>query len=144
MSQFTAEILLEPNDDGTTVKVHGGFRYYIGYLSSNEYIDVEHGFVSDGVTLPPILCWLRPFVPRWQYAKAVIVHDKLCKETSATLHILRAGGWDFRHMPRAEIDREFKTALIALGCPKFKAQIYYLGVRAWFYYTQFKQHLKAF
>lgn len=134
MSSYTARLLLEPSHKAKTAIVRGGFRYYIGKLGSDEYIDIEDGFETDGVTLPVILEFLvRPFVPRWQYAKAVVVHDKLCEATSCNLDYLRDGGWDFRHMPRAEIDREFKTALMALGCPKFKAQIYYFGVRAWFY-----------
>lgn len=145
MSSYTARLLLEPSHTAETAIVRGGFRYYIGELGSNEYIDIEDGFETDGITLPPFISFfLRPFVPRWQYAKAVVVHDKLCKTRNIN-HLPYDGSQLFvgRYIPRNNIDLEFKTALMALGCPWLKAQAYYLGVRAWFYLNKFKTVFKS-
>jgi hypothetical protein len=53
-----------------------GFRYYLGKENSNEYVDVETGFVTDGATIPRILWWLLP--PIGEYSQCTTLHDKLC------------------------------------------------------------------
>lgn len=136
MSQFTVPLAIIPAHDGKTAKVLGEFEYDWCVLGSNEYIRVEDGMETDGTSLPIGLEFLlRGFVDRWAYAKAVFVHDKACVVLRVELKTPDPiTGRLWRELERLEIDREFKTALLALGCPKFKAHTYYLGVRIWFYW----------
>ncbi len=133
MSEFTAEPNLTLSTDGKTATVASGFRYWLGMKNSGLYVDIETGFKSDGATCPNIL---RPFIARWAFVKAVLVHDKLCIEKKAvSIDIV---GYELEHfMTQEMIDEQFKTALIALGMGRTRAQIYYLAVRAY-------QKLKAF
>lgn len=59
-----------------------GFRYYIGSENSNEYVDVETGFLTDGATIPRFLWWLLP--PIDEYSQNTTLHDKLCRTYTIT------------------------------------------------------------
>ena len=131
-NSYTGDLYLALDVAGHGAVVARGYRYYLTHKNSNEFVDIEVGMVTDGVTVP---AWLRPFVRQWQYLKAVLVHDKFCKTLRVELVEADAvTGKMWRHIGRAEIDKEFKIALGVLGCPKLKVQIFYIGVRVWFYF----------
>ncbi|NRA88571.1 MAG: DUF1353 domain-containing protein [Rhizobiales bacterium] len=123
MSSFTDEPSLTIANDGLTAIVETGFTYSVGNKHSDKTVIIESGFKTDGATCPK---WLRFAVPRWSYIKAVLVHDKLCKERFCMVQN------SIKHkMQQPEIDREFYISLIALGMPKYKAKLYYYAVRTY-------------
>ena len=62
-------------------RVTKGFRYYIGGINSDLYVDVQAGFLSDGASSPRLL-W--SIIPPWgEYGQAVVLHDWLCEHPYA-------------------------------------------------------------
>lgn len=54
------------------------FRYYVGKKGSDEWVDVEKGFLTNGADVPRLL-W--PLLPRkGEYDQAVALHDQLCEK----------------------------------------------------------------
>lgn len=101
-----------------------GFRYYIGSENSNEYVDVETGFLTDGATVPRFLWWLLP--PIDEYSQATTLHDKLCR----TYTITRVVNGIATEVPvtRKQIDAILKEAMDVLEVTPWKKKAIMLGV----------------
>lgn len=98
------------------------FRFYPDPNDLQHFIEVPGGFLSDGATVP------RPFwdiVPPWgRYGQAAVLHDYLC----LTGKIYRNGKLEYM-ISRAEVDKYLKLAMVALGVPRWKRNLMYIGVR---------------
>ena len=145
MSSFTDEPTLIISSDGLTATVASGFRYWIGTKNSNKQVYIEAGFKTDGATIPRYFSFLRPLAPRWAYIKAVLVHDKLCKEKRVGFEWFEDGeNLEYLDIGQKEIDAEFYTALKALGMPRYKAWVFYKAVSAYQFSKALKQKLNKF
>lgn len=104
-----------------------GFRYGIGSKDSNEYVDVESGFLTDGATIPRFLWWLLP--PIGEYSQACTLHDKLC----STYMITRIVNGIITQVPvtRKEIDAILDEALGVLEVTPWKHKTIMLGVNVY-------------
>lgn len=125
MGRFTNWPSLTISNDGKVATVIQGFRYDLGRKNSGKAVYIQQGMKTDGLTLPPFIAFLRPLAPRWAHLKAVLVHDKLCRdrfyvdiETKQEIPL-----------SQKQIDLEFYIALRALNMPKWQAKIYYVCVR---------------
>lgn len=93
-------------------RVCTAFRYYVGELGSNEWVDVELGFLTNGADIPRLL-W--PLLPRrGEYDQAVALHDKLCEKPEVTTPTGK------RVISRAEVDAIFYEALQVLKVASWK------------------------
>lgn len=101
-------------------RVLKGFRYYIGDLGSNEWIDIECGELSDRASVPRLFHGIVP--PDGAHGQAAVVHDKLCR----TLTIMRNG------VPvaitRARADAIFLEAMEVLETPWLRRRLAYTAV----------------
>lgn len=103
-----------------------GFRYYIGTENSNEYVDVETGFLTDGATVPRALWWLLP--PIDEYSQATTLHDKLCRTYTITRVI--NGVPTTVPVTRKRIDEILKEAMDVLEVTPWKKKAIMVGVNA--------------
>ena len=101
-----------------------GFRYYIGSENSNEYVDVETGFLTDGATVPRALWWLLP--PIDEYSQATTLHDKLCRTYTITRVI--NGMPTTVPITRKRIDEILKEAMDVLEVTPWKKKAIMVGV----------------
>jgi len=101
-----------------------GFRYYIGSENSNEYVDVETGFLTDGATIPRFLWWLLP--PIDEYSQATTLHDKLCRTYTITRVV--NGLPTTVPVTRKRIDEILKEAMDVLEVTAWKKKAIMLGV----------------
>lgn len=127
MPRFTNWPALTISNDGKTATIIQGFRYDLGRKNSGKSVYIDQGMCTDGLTLPSLMHFMRPLAPRWAHLKAVLVHDKLCKDG----YYVEQKGHRKRAISQIDIDIEFYVALRALGMPKWKAKIYYVGVRVY-------------
>lgn len=104
-------------------RVLRGFRYYIGELGSNEWVDVECGELSDRASVPRLLHSLVP--PDGVHGQAAVLHDKLCR----TLTIIRNG--KPVRITRARADAIFLEAMEALETPWLRRRLAYSAVVAY-------------
>ena len=104
-------------------RVLKGFRYYIGELGSNEWVNIDCGELSDRASVPRILWSIVP--PDGAHGQAAVLHDKLCR----TLTIIKDG------MPvritRAKADALFLEAMEALNTPWLRRRLAYMAVSAY-------------
>lgn len=104
-------------------RVLKGFRYYIGELGSNEWVDIEAGELSDRASVPRILWSIVP--PDGAHGQAAVLHDKLCR----TLTIIK-DGVPVR-ITRAKADALFLEAMEALNTPWLRRRLAYTAVGAY-------------
>lgn len=100
-----------------------GFRYYIGELGSDEWVDIECGELSDRASVPRILWSIVP--PDGAHGQAAVLHDKLCR----TLTIMKAG--TPMRITRARADAIFLEAMEALDAPWLRRRLAYTAVAAY-------------
>jgi len=101
-------------------RVCKAFRYYIGTKDSQEWVDVELGFLTNGADIPRLL-W--PLVPRHgEYDQAVALHDKLCEKPE----IQTPQGP--KVISRVEVDAIFYEALRVLKIASWKFTLIKGGV----------------
>lgn len=131
MPRFTNLPSVTLSTDGRTATIIEGFRYDLGRKNSGKSIYIDRGMFTDGLTLPKTMRFMRPLAPRWAYLKAVLVHDKMCMDG----YYIEQKTKKKRAINQKDIDVEFYIALRALSMPKWKAKIYYMGVRV--YQTNF-------
>lgn len=101
-----------------------GFRYYIGSENSNEYVDVETGFLTDGATIPRFLWWLLP--PIDEYSQATTLHDKLCRTYTITRVV--NGVPTTVKITRKRIDEILREAMDVLEVTPWKKEFIMFGV----------------
>lgn len=66
-----------------TWRVMQSFKYYVGSIDSEQWVDVPRGYLMDGASVPRIL-W--NIIPPWgAYGAATIVHDILCEYLQLTV-----------------------------------------------------------
>lgn len=104
-----------------------GFRYYIGSEGSNEYVDVETGFLTDGATIPRFLWWLLP--PIDEYSQATTLHDKLCRTYTIT-RVVNGIATEVK-ISRKRIDEILKEAMEVLEVTPWKKEAIILGVNTY-------------
>lgn len=97
--------------------VSNGYRYWIGSLDSGKYVDVPHGFLTDGASVPSIL---KNIVPAWgSYGQAAALHDRLCE---VPFYTLAATGEQVK-LTRQEIDEIFFEAMKVLEVEAWRYQL---------------------
>lgn len=101
-------------------RVCKAFRYYVGSKDSQEWVDVELGFLTNGADIPRLLWPLLPH--RSEYDQAVALHDKLCEKPE----IMTPHGP--RVISRAEVDAIFYEALQVLKVASWKFTLIKGGV----------------
>lgn len=132
-TRFSAEEQLKYNKQAsltygkTLYETLPGFRYYIGSENSNEYVDVETGFLTDGATVPRALWWLLP--PIDEYSQATTLHDKLCR-TYAITRVVNGVATEVK-ISRKRIDEILKEAMEVLEVTPWKKEAIMLGVNAY-------------
>lgn len=88
------------------------FRYYVGNEGSNEWVDVEQGYLTNGADIPRLIWSL---IPRHgEYDQAVALHDRLCEKPE----IMTPTGPKI--ITRAEVDAIFYEALAVLKVSTWK------------------------
>lgn len=101
-----------------------GFRYYVGFENSNEYINVPTGFITDGATIPRVLWWLLP--PIGEYSQATTLHDYLCRVYSVTVTV--NGVEVEKTITRKQIDKILDESLGVLEVTPWKRKAIMAGV----------------
>lgn len=133
MSSFTRfnNNMLVSYDSAASIKlkknywrIHKGFRYYIGHVDSDEWVDVKAGKLTDGATVP------FPFnslIPAWgSYGQAVALHDQLCDTYKITRLI---NGVEHQvSVNRKEIDDILFEALAVLKVETWRTNLIIAGV----------------
>lgn len=106
-------------------QVSNGFRYYIGSLDSGKYVDVPHGFLTDGASVPKLF---KNIVPAWgSYGQAASLHDKLCEQPYYTLE---ATGEQVV-LTRKEIDEIFFEAMQVLEVETWRYEAIKLAIEGY-------------
>lgn len=115
MSGFTTPLNLEPISGPMPYRTTRDLVYDIGVKGSGLRVVVPAGFETDLATVPRLL-WpiCAPHDPR--YAGAAVLHDYL---------------YDWDGFTRVVADGIFYEAMRALGTPRWKAVMMYVGVRLW-------------
>lgn len=101
-------------------RVCNTFRYYVGELGSQEWVDVEKGFLTNGADIPRILWTILP--RHGEYDQAVALHDWLCEKPELTTPK------GVRVISRAEVDAIFYEALQVLKVASWKFSLIKGGV----------------
>ena len=105
-------------------RVHDSFRYYIGSVYSDFYVDVKAGKLTDGASIPfPF----RGLLQVWSdYGQAIVVHDLLCDTYEATKLV---NGVETKvKMSRVEIDDILIEAMGILKVPEWKRDLMEIGL----------------
>jgi hypothetical protein len=118
MSSFTTQLVAFPLDDGRNWQVDEPFLYRVGSETSNEFIIVPAGFITDFASIPQIFWNILP--PWGVYGKAAVIHDKLYREN---------GKEPDRTYTRKQCDRIFLEAMTVLNVPKLTRWLIYTAVR---------------
>lgn len=105
-------------------RIMGGYRYYVGSLDSNTYVDIKDGDLTDGATIPRILWWLLP--PIDEYSQATSLHDILCLSYEYTVVV--DGVPTQVKITRKQIDYILKEAMDVLEVTPWKKYLIMLGV----------------
>ncbi len=123
MSSFTAHLDTRYMPDTKNWMVLRTFRFYIGGLQSDRYVDVPKGFRTDGASVP------RPFwniIPPWgEYGQAAALHDFLCEYRTI---IVRG---EAQSISREEADFIFCEAMVVLDVDPIKREAMHTAVRAY-------------
>lgn len=108
-------------------RVQQGFRYYIGHLGSNVWVDVPAGKLTDGASVPfPV----NALIPAWgSYGQAVALHDQLC-DTYYVKEMV-AGVVSTRWITRKEIDAILREAMEVLKVEVWRRETIMVGVNAY-------------
>lgn len=88
-----------------------GLRYYIGYVGSSLWVEIEDNFETDFASVPWLLHWV---FDRKRAAKSAAVHDKLREDERFSL---------------LETNDIFHMAMEAEGTPWLQREIYAFFVR---------------
>lgn len=103
--------------------VRGGFRFYIGTLEDDCWVNVPDGFLTDGASVPQILWSL---IPPWgAYGQAAVLHDYLCEYLSITRNGVP------ERITRETADEIFNAAMLVLEVPTATRKTLYAGVTAY-------------
>lgn len=129
-TRFNAPLNVVPDKEASRIlkddyyMVNDGFVYYIGEKDSSFYVRVDHGFLSDGASVPRPFRWL---IPRWgKHGQAAVLHDKLC-ETFMKIE-LKEGREYLRRIDRKEVDSIFYEAMDVLKVNKFTSKAIRIAV----------------
>lgn len=125
MSKFTGPLKVSFSEARYAV-LWEDLVWEVGHEGSGVEIRIPAGFHSDGMSVPRILWAL---MPAWgdTGTRAAILHDWLLELAEP----LQKDDLPLYRKKRAEADRQFYEALIALGVEKWRARLCYLGVRAY-------------
>lgn len=105
-----------------------GFRYYLHYYGSSEYVDIPNNYLSDGATIPKLL-W--PLLPPWgEYTQNVVLHDYLCDVMEVKIKLLD-GTESSRKITRREVDHIFFESCEVTKVTPWKLNIIKAGVNSY-------------
>lgn len=108
-------------------RVLTGFKFYLGQREEEKWITIPAGYLTDGTTVPRIFWSLLP--PWGIYGQAAVVHDFLCERLTVSVHGIEAS------ITRAQADKAFKDAMVALNVPRWKRNVMYIAVRIYAKFT---------
>src|SRR5581483_3844288 len=75
MSRFTDDLTITQTRNWHRWRLEQKLIYEVGAEGSGRMIEVPHGFVTDGASIPRPLWWL---LPTWgTYSRAAVIHDYL-------------------------------------------------------------------
>ncbi len=122
MAQFSGRLQLDFGDWDKAGRIAITLTSVL-WTTSDTAVTIPAGYMSDGAAVPRWLWW---FLPPWgdRATFAALLHDYLLDR----LQGFAPGGPIVE--TRAECDRQFLLACLALGVPSWKAFAVYLGVRA--------------
>lgn len=108
-------------------RVERPFRYYVGQVGSNTYVDVPAGKLSDGASVPfPV----NALIPAWgEYGQCAVLHDTLCDSYCVTQVI--NGVPTQVAIDRKEIDRILLESMLILGVERWRVHAIMFGVDAY-------------
>lgn len=136
MSSYTAPLEFEKleNRPGFFI-IKRTFRFYIGAKDSPWFVEIEAGRITDLISFPKWLKWLRRFRPDGPGAKAACIHDKLYEERKVSRAV---ADYIFFHALRVKM----KAGGEAFSLPK--ALLFWLAVRlgggpGWF--REWREHV---
>lgn len=114
------------NEPLTVTKIGGGkwkvareFRYYIGSLNSELFVDVPEGFITDFASIPRAFWTILP--PDGQYTQAAVLHDFLYSKKGKVFEI---------PLNRKDCDEIFAESMKVLGVSSWKINVMYSAVRS--------------
>ena len=113
MSSFTDKLTVTKIGERTW-SVERTFTYFIGEESSNEFITIPKGFVTDFASIPRVFWVILP--PDGEYTQAAVLHDYMCSTSM---------------FPMKKIDKIFLEAMVVLKVPAWKRNTIYWAVRIW-------------
>jgi hypothetical protein len=133
-TRFSADLSVNPDPHASKILgkpyylVNPGFRYYIGYLGSDKYVDVPNYFLSDGASVPKAIWWL---LPPWhpEYGQCAVLHDFLC-ETFEFTQVVDGVPRQIK-IDRAEVDRIFYEAMRVKAVTHWRRNLIQVGVDAY-------------
>lgn len=128
-TKFNAQLFVSYSIEGSKLlnkdywRVRDGFKYYIGTIEDDCWVNVPDGFLSDGASVPAVVWGLLP--PWGIYGQAAVLHDYLCEYLSITRNGVP------ETITRETADELFNAAMITIGVPTATRKALYLGVTAY-------------
>ncbi|MGR3967837.1 DUF1353 domain-containing protein [Pseudomonas sp. 910_23] len=124
MSSFTTPLQLTPVEGlSETFELTEPFTYHLGHESSDTFVTVPKGFITDGASIPRTI-W--PLLSPWgTYGKAAVVHDYLC------VHRKMVRDGEVVVITREGCDWIFLEAMQVLGVSWFTAHLMWRAVRSY-------------
>lgn len=111
--------------DGFHWTLQSPLTFYLDKLGSNRFVTVPATYVTDFNSIPRGL-W--NIFPPTQYGKSSIIHDWLYE--GGFISVID-GPYEKHVVPsKSDTDSIYKEALAVEGCPWFKRQLMWLGVRS--------------
>jgi len=116
MSKFLGDLVVEPQADGETWKVHEQFQYSSDIL--NTIVTIPVGFITDGASIPKIF-WniLQPTGP---YFRAAVIHDYLYR---------------WQKFTRRQSDDALLEGMWVLNCKRWQYCCIYIAVRCFGFFA---------
>lgn len=115
-TKFDAKLKVIKSEEASKIlgddyyRVEDGFVYFLNAETSDQYVRVDNGFLSDGASVPKPLRWL---IPRWgKHGQAAVLHDKLCE--TYQIVVVVDGIAKKKDVSRIEIDAIFYQAMRVL------------------------------
>lgn len=115
MSSFNEPLTVTKLGNGKW-RVARSFRYYVGNLGSDNFIDVPKGLETDFASVPKGLWNILP--PDGEYTQAAVLHDFLYQTKGEN-----------GKRTRKECDEIFLEGMKVLGVPWWKRKLMFTAVR---------------
>lgn len=117
MSSFTEQVLLRPAKTTNRRILENEVTYYVWTEDSNDRIQVPAWYEFDWASVPRRLWTLVGHPMDTKVIRSALIHDYIYT--------------DQRYRGRKQADDIFYEAMVVSGVDKYRALIYYRGVRIW-------------